>query len=310
MPDQLAIAVRFLLYVALLVPLGLAGFALYGGPSDSGDPFASQNLRRWLAAAAGLGIFVSACNLVLTAANMAGIPLAQIDLASLSYVLTSTAFGTATLVRCVALLIATGAVLWVRPERAARILVALGFAIGTASLAWNGHAAMDEGAGGWFHLAADIVHLLAAGLWAGALLGFVILLVRPLNGQDPAHLKLTHASLTRFSLTGTILVVAIAASGLVNTAYLVGLTNLPAAVATLYGRLLLAKLALFAAMLALAATNRFALTPALALSLGSGHYRPAIARLRRSIFFETGSAVTVLAIVAWLGTIEPPISAG
>jgi putative copper resistance protein D len=105
-------------------------------------------------------------------------------------------------------------------------------------------------------------------------------------------------------------VVAIAASGLVNTAYLVGLTNLPAAVATLYGRLLLAKLALFAVMLALAATNRFALTPALALSLGSGHYRPAIARLRRSIFFETGSAVTVLAIVAWLGTIEPPISAG
>jgi putative copper resistance protein D len=65
------------------------------------------------------------------------------------------------------------------------------------------------------------------------------------------------------------------------------------------------KLLLFAAMLGLAALNRFHLTPALALA---GDQPPSFATLRLSLTIEAGAATAILALVAWLGTLEPPMS--
>jgi putative copper resistance protein D len=40
------------------------------------------------------------------------------------------------------------------------------------TLGWSGHAAATEGALGWVHRLGNGVHLLAAGLWIGAIGGF------------------------------------------------------------------------------------------------------------------------------------------
>jgi putative copper resistance protein D len=72
----------------------------------------------------------------------------------------------------------------------------------------------------------------------------------------------------------------------------------------------LAKIAAFLAMLAIAAINRYRLTPGLANAIALGDFRAAISALRRSLAFEAGAALVILGIVAWLGTLEPPIAAG
>ena len=76
-----------------------------------------------------------------------------------------------------------------------------------------------------------------------------------------------------------------------------------------YGQLLLAKLVLFGAMLVLASLNRFRLTPALEQAMPGGDQRGALSALRLSLGIEVVCAIVILALVAWLGTLEPPMSA-
>src|SRR5205823_4797274 len=102
-----------------------------------------------------------------------------------------------------------------------------------ATLAWAGHAAAGEGEDRWLQLAADVVHLLAAGAWVGALPALVLVL-RSEDIPDAAR------TTQRFSTLGIVSVGALAGSGFVNAWYLVG--NLPALIATPYGQILLFKL--------------------------------------------------------------------
>ena len=187
--------------------------------------------------------------------------------------------------------------------------VALASGIALASLAWTGHGAMDEGLTGWLHLAADILHLIAAGVWVGALLGLILLVSRPAAQVDAAHLGLTHRALHGFGTVGTLVVGTIVVTGLVNGWLLVGIVNLGSLGATIYGRLLLAKLALFVTILGLASLNRFRLTPAFEKSTAADDHRGALGALRASLAVETACVVTILGLVAWLGTLEPPVSA-
>ncbi|WP_415427240.1 CopD family protein, partial [Staphylococcus borealis] len=65
----------------------------------------------------------------------------------------------------------------------------------------------------------------------------------------------------------------------------------------------------FGAMLLLAAANRFRLTPALNAALEAPERAPAaVAELKRSLGIEAGAALTVLALVAWLGRLAPIVS--
>ena len=66
---------------------------------------------------------------------------------------------------------------------------------------------------------------------------------------------------------------------------------------------------LMGAMLGLASLNRFRLTPALERSIAAADLRGALGTLLRSLAIEGGCAITILALVAWLGTLEPPVSA-
>ena len=89
--------------------------------------------------------------------------------------------------------------------------------------------------------------------------------------------------------------------------FLVGWEGLPRLAATAWGGLLLAKLPLFAVMLGLAAANRFRHTPALGVSLAADP-EPALRALRRAVGLETAVAFGVLAVVAALGQLPPPIA--
>jgi putative copper resistance protein D len=59
-------------------------------------------------------------------------------------------------------------------------------------------------------------------------------------------------------------------------------------------------------MVALAAANRFRLTPALRAALTDPAERgAAIDALRRSLYLEFGAGLAVLGLVAWLGRLAP-----
>ena len=175
--------------------------------------------------------------------------------------------------------------------------------VALATLAWAGHGAMDDGMRGYVHLASDIFHLWAAGAWVGALLAFLILATSRANATQDTVAILSRTS-NGFAHIGTLIVFVLAASGVVNYVLIAG-PSLDPLVSTLYGQLLLGKLMLVLGMLALAAANRFRLSPSLEASLTSGNHAQAVAKLRQSLFMEATLAVLVLASVAWLGILSP-----
>lgn len=310
MTDGLNIVVRFALYVDLMLLFGLPLFVLYAPKEIVWHSASGLPLRRMLATLAVLGVVLSVVGLVVVCAAMAGMPLMGVDRATVEMVVTQTPFGAAWQLRLVALAIAFAASVAMhrRGSRPLMAMSAVASGAALASLAWTGHGAAGEGLAGTIQLTADIIHLLAAGVWVGALAAFGMLLFRTHAKRSPDHIVLTHRALERFSLVGTLTVAALVGTGLVNSFFLVGLANLSTLAATLYGQLLIAKLVLFALMLGLAAANRFRLTPALAGQEGDRSAQ--IGALRRSLAFEAGAAVAILVLVAWLGTLAPPVSAG
>jgi len=97
-------------------------------------------------------------------------------------------------------------------------------------------------------------------------------------------------------------------TGVVNVWFLSGPAKIPTLAVNIYGQLLITKLGLFAVMLGIASLNRFRLTPALERSIEVGDHRGALGLLRRSLAAETGCALAILGLLAWLGVLEPPAS--
>jgi putative copper resistance protein D len=164
-----------------------------------------------------------------------------------------------------------------------------------ATLAATGHGAAEQGRERTMHLAADALHLLAAGAWLGALpwLAFVLR-----KGADAA---LAARAVRRFSVLGIASVATLIVTGTANAWYTVG--DFPSLFGTAYGELLCVKLVLFAAMLALAAANRLRWTPQL------GALPVALSRLRRNATAEIALGLAVLALVAALGVTVPALHA-
>lgn len=302
----LTAALRF---VHLAAAIGLAGefaFLLWAARPVRVEAHAAwrelreRRLRvaaRWLALllASGLAWFL------VQAAVMSGAPL--FDGAMLLAALGGTLFGHVAIARLL-LAAALGAALALLRHAPARREAALLGAAGAlaagllASLAATGHGAAEQDGDRAVHLSADAVHLLAAGAWLGALpaLAFVL--------RQGAGIWFEAQVTRRFSALGIASVAALLASGVVNTWYTVG--DLPALFGTDYGRLLCAKLALFAAMLALALANRFHWTPRLALA---GESALALSRLRRNTLAEIAIGLGVLGLVAALGVTVPALHA-
>ena len=299
---MLAVAIRFALYANLMVLFGWPLFALYGTRDTANRPAPSRLLVLTLLAAV-----LSVTGMIAMTASMSGLAFMDVDRASIVAMVFETPMGVAwqarmaALAAIVALIIARGPV-----ARVAQV----GFAAAAlASLAWTGHGAAGEATTGWVQLVADIIHLLAAGAWVGALLALGLMLARDKTRLTPADFVSMHGALDGFSKAGTIFVALLIITGSINTWILVGSAGVALIGSDQYVQLLAFKLALFAAMLGLAAMNRFRLTPALWRDLETGAVPlGAHKALRRSIAIEAGLAVSVLAIVSWMGTLVPPAS--
>lgn len=302
----LVVGLRWTVYAVLLTAFGLAAFGML--PPRPGERGVVTLLRLPvpLAALAIVGLVASAVQIVAMTAAMAGVAMVELDQQTLIDLITGSAVGYAWLARMAALALLGVAALVLRRRPAALLGLAIpSSGVATATLAWTGHGAMDEGSRGWIHLGADVIHLLAAGGWLGAIAA-LLLLLRPSVAADPASLAVAHRGLDRFSGMGTVLVGLILVTGIVNAWLIVGPAHIIDLPASRYGQLLLAKVMLFVAMLTLAALNRFRLVPALESAIASGEHRHALGAMRRSLMLEIGCAITILALVAWLGTLEPP----
>lgn len=306
MLEAALIGVRLAQYVGAMVLFGASLFLLYALPR--GGPAAASELR-WprplLLASAGLALIGAAAGLIVQTAVMSGGWAEGLDPANIGLVATQMDLGRASLVRAAALVAALGALTLLRPGRRLWAVISALAAVAVVSLAWLGHGAATEGPGRLAHLASDALHLVAAAAWVGALAGFLALLWPGAAGSE-ARQRATHAALHGFSGWGSVIVAVLLATGLINSWYLVGLQGLGRLWTSAYGQLLLLKLALFAGMLALAAANRLRHTPALAAALEEDAPTTALSRLRRSLLLETSAGAAVLAVVAWLGTLEPP----
>jgi putative copper resistance protein D len=235
-------------------------------------------------------------------------------------VLLHTTFGHDWLARLVLAALLAAALGWISPKHldlrrwAIAALLASAFA---AAAVHSGHAAATAGWLGTFHRAADGLHLIAASAWLGGLLPLALLLTAA--RREEISLALAREATLRFSTLGLISVGVLIATGSVNGWILTG--SVPALIGTDYGRLLLAKVALFLAMVAIAAINRLRLTPRLALTVSSPrrgeallHERangaPAAARralraLARNSVMEAMFGLAILVIVGALGTTPP-----
>lgn len=310
MIEQLNIGIRFALYANLMLLFGLPLFALYalrGAERAQVNILPLRALTVWLSVT---GIALSSLSITAMTASIAGVQLLEVDIASISVMIFETPMGNAWLVRIIGLF-ATFAVAFrmIASKSLPKLtLVTLGSGAALASVAWTGHGAASEGSAGAAHLIADIIHLLGAGAWFGALAAFSVMLFRSAANLSEDYLRLTHRLLESFSVAGTVSVTLVFGSGLVNSWMLVGRQNVLTLHTTLYGQLLIVKLLLFAVMLALAAANRFRLTPEFNRALNSNGTSGALAMLRKSLALELSIALIILGLVAWLGTLEPPFS--
>lgn len=306
MSDWASIALRFGLYLDLMLLFGVALFGLYSLKGRERVSGAVLPFRSMLAGTTALGVLVSVASMVMMASAMSG----ESDFAELrphiEMMVFETDVGIAWVVRIIALVVGGLAVMLNQRAPGVSLLVAaIAGGIALASLAWSGHGAMDEGSRRYWHFAMDILHLLAAGAWLGALVAFARMTMLD-TLQSEESISLLARAVNRFESVGALIVVVITVTGIVNYLFIVG-PKLDAVLLSTYGTLLIIKVVLFAGMLVLAALNRFHLGPLLERSLREGEYRVAANALRRSVLVELSTAVLIVGLVAWLGTLMPDI---
>lgn len=288
-----AIGLRFVAYADLML---LAGLALGGGLGRHA-PAINPRLLGWLAA---LGVVITLAQFAATCLAMTGNDMSLLDRDMLTFMAFDTAMGISHIVRVASLGLLAGLLIIARPARpvvAALAVVALG------SLAWSGHAGASEAALGSVHRSSDIAHLIAGAVWIAALVMFARILL--FDAEVPGAVPSAVTALERFSGVGSIIVGAIVVTGLINLLAIVGIDGLTTIFSSIYGWMLLLKLALFGCMLGLAAFNRWRLVPGIRTALGGGEQGAAVFRMRRAIIAETVLGFLVLAVVAILGTLSP-----
>ena len=180
---------------------------------------------------------------------------------------------------------------------AAHIALALSILL-SGSLAWTGHGASTSGWAGMLHTAADFAHLVAAGVWVGGLLLFLVTLN---YGRRSVEVPLAQAATERFGDLALVSVGMLLLTGIVNSWMM--LEDVADLFDTLYGSLLVVKMALFAIMLLFAAANRLVLTPKLAPQGDAAG--GAAARLGIHASCEFALSLLIISIVGVLGTLAP-----
>jgi putative copper resistance protein D len=277
-------------------------------------PLTESSSRNWALKILWIGLTVSIASalawLALLSARITGKPLDEVVAdGTIWIVLWQTQFGLAWAIRMLFGMMLAAALLLRRKGKTGAIwqgviaaLIAAGY---LGSLAFAGHGQEGLGAERNIHLAADFLHLIAAGLWLGGLIPLAILLTYlPRFREEPWVLAACDAA-SRFSSLGILAVSVLLISGTINVSFLVGgIQNLTE---TGYGRLLVLKLALFVAMFCLATINRQYLLPRLCGDARIEQSVSMVQRLVRSALAETALGLGIIMIVGVLGIMAPAI---
>ena len=305
---ELGLVARFVHLSASILVVGSAAMLVLAGRSDRATALAWQSrveaLTRalvWLALAFGVVVLGH------QAATLESRGAAAIEAPALARVALETRFGHVWLVRH-GLLLLLGAFVAFRFDlrravdwRAARGQSVLLAALALAALAAGGHSAAVEPSAA-VAIAADVGHLLAAGVWAGALPALVVLLRAASRDAGADARPYAVVAARRFSRAALALVLVLLTSGVVIAAAQVG--SVGALLGTRYGRLLMVKLALVLVALTAATLARRRVLPALggdAATIG----RPSMRRLGRTVLVEAVCALAILAVVTLLGVAPP-----
>jgi putative copper resistance protein D len=299
--------------------LALAGAVIFGavvaapvlhrteGDAARAAAFCVRLLRiAWIGLA--VAMVSTAAWLVLLAAQMSERePIEVFSGGILWTVLLHTMFGHDWLVRLVLAALLAATLYLISPQRTGRLswmAAALLAGVFAAAPVYSGHAAATIGWLGTFHRAADGLHLLAASAWLGGLLPLALLLAAARRKE--ISLAAARDATLRFSTMGVASVGTLLITGLVNSWVLVG--GVPALIGTDYGRLLLIKVALFLAMVAVAAVNRLRITPRLVREAAAGGVparAEALPALIRNCLIETTLGLAIVGVVGALGTTPP-----
>jgi putative copper resistance protein D len=314
------IAARAAHFASLILLVGIFVFRVFiaesaaaGAEAQSGWMAFRERLMWFSWLSLGVALASGVLWLVFVAASMSGKPLTDVFSQNvIGTVLTHTRFGRnweLRLLLIVFLAAFVGAKHFAGPRRWTALSSRAALLLSAAALvtvAGSGHAGVMAGWQGNIHLASDASHLLAAGAWLGGLVPLALLFAQARRAAEAAWIAIARTATLRFSTLGVIGVGTLVATGLVNTWFLVG--TLPALTGTDYGRLLLIKLSLFAAMVSVAAINRLRLTPRLsAVSPDNDIYaaRAVLKQLQRNALIEAALGVVILVVVGALG-ITPP----
>jgi copper transport protein len=326
----LPVLARLLVLLGPVVLLGLVALSagvvapavLGGGVSAPGERREAAEAFRARAgtalARASAGWWIAWWSLV--AVGAAGLVLLPVALlrglragpGDLGTLLGDTRAGTAWWIQVGALAAAVLAALVIRPRGAsppagAGRAVALGLppAVALTAIAWAGHA--STGADRTANVVIDALHGLATAAWLGGLVGLAVLAIpatRALGAED--RLRLGAGVVVRFSALALGAVGVLVVTGVYRA--LAELGTPADLVDTAYGRALLVKLGLFAAMLGMGAYNRMVVHPRLeraALGLSETD-RGAGAALRVSVRAELVLAAALMVSVAVLVSLSPP----
>jgi putative copper resistance protein D len=289
-------AARAIHLAATVVAAGMIFFELVvvrpvlGRTSAAATAYAAT-LKQWIAISLGIAALSGFAWALIIAMQLGETTAATVfSDGTLMTLLTETRFGQVWLWRALFLAVVAVTLMSTSPTIAWLRLIAASIML--AAIAWVGHSAARPDAIGWLQMSADMAHLLAAGLWLGSLPALAIMLASRLPPATCA------AATRRFSMFGMIAVVTLLISGALNTYLLTD--NILALPDTTSGQLILVKVVLFAAMLALAAINKWRWTPCLPA-------RAAIAAIRRHSLIEAALGLAVLVAVGVLGTLPPPL---
>lgn len=198
-----------------------------------------------------------------------------------------TPFGRSIQLRAVVAIVAIGPVLLLRSNlhlpSGARHSLALVFVGLAASLSITGHAVTTEPT--WLRMPLDMVHVTAASIWIGGLLQLAFLAPFAATWTD---------GVLRFSRVAFASVVVILLTGVYATFAELG-TSVRELVESTYGRLILAKVALYLGTMPLAWNNMSAFVPAITR-------RPddAPRMLRQYVWRELMLVIVVVALTVWL----------
>lgn len=275
---------RFLLLAGLIVGVGGTAFYTLIGRADPAPGV------RIVAGALLVGLLAAALQIGFQGLDALGAPLSGLATADVWKAgLSATSYGRSTLLAAVAILVAYAAGQAGYLSRLGTSLaVAATLLVGTA-IAGAGHASTAPPR--YLTVPALFLHAVTVVLWIGALVPLGAVLVR-----GGVALPIT---LRRFSRFIPAIVIVLALSGAALA--VVQVQTIPALWNSDYGRVLLAKLALVAALLLLAVLNRYHLTvPALAGSAS------ATRRLTRSVGAEIVLATAVIAVLGLWRFTPPP----